>query len=147
VTDADFQTVLVLEGIGVPLYSTRFATQTLDPIGQAAVNTYRDVNGVLRSVAATQFRKYRSVITCTDMWPFAIGGTWPGQLVTVDCIAHLNYLTSSGSAEREVVSGSEREVGLFTFYRPRLEMMVLNFTSAEDENRKDAPWSMELEEV
>jgi hypothetical protein len=141
-------TVLVLQGIGVALYSTRFASQTLEPLGQAAATIYRDVNGVLRQATPqTGFQKYRSQISCSDLWPFAAGGIWPGLEVTVDCAAWLSYATEGGSPERTVVEGSEREVGTFTFYRPRLAMMVVAWKINENEAGAAATWSLDLEEV
>lgn len=140
-------TVLEFSGEGVPLYSSRFVTQTLEPIGQAGANTYRDVNGDLHAPANTAFQKYRSRISCTDMWPMALSGVWPGQVITVDCACFLGYKTAGGAPERTVVAGSSRVVGDHTFYRPQLTMMVLNFSTSEDERVKDAAWSMDLEEV
>jgi hypothetical protein len=140
-------TVLEFSGPGVPLYSSRFATQTLEPIGQAAANLYRDVNGDLHAPENEAFQKYRSRISCSDMWPMALDGIWPGQLITVDCACYLGYKTSGGSPSRSVVAGSSQVVGDHTFYRPQLSMMVISLSSSEDEIRKDAGWVMELEEI
>lgn len=140
-------TVLRLTGLGIVPYSTRAATQSLEPIGQAGASIYRDVNGVLRTVGGTSFQKYRSSISCTDMRPMALNGVWPGTLVTVDCIATLAFLTSGGSPVRPVVSGSSFTEGSWTFYRPQLAMMVLSFSLEEAEYEASISWSMELEEV
>ena len=141
------ETVLVFSGIGVPSCSCRGATQTLEPIGQADAGIFRTINGGLRNVADATFRKYRSVITCSDMLPLAIDGVWPGQLLDVDCISLLVYPTA-GSPDREVVEGSElvRADG-FTAYRPRLAMMVMGFALREDEYGAVSGWTMTLEEV
>jgi hypothetical protein len=139
-------TVLELTGMGVIPYSSREATQTLEPIQQAAANLYRDVNGVLRSAGGEQFQKYRSTISCSDQRPFANDGVWPGKLVTVKCIATLAYETG-GSPARTVVSGSSFTEGDWTFYRPELNMMVLSFGLQYDEYKAVVGWSMELEEV
>lgn len=140
-------TVLRLSGIGIVPYSTRKAKQTLDPIKQSQTGIYRDVNGVLRSVAATQFQKYSSSISCTDHRPFANDGVWPGKLVTVSCIVQLSYLTAGGSPARAVVAGSSFTEGAWTFYRPELDMRVLSFSVDVDEYDAEVSWSMELEEV
>ncbi len=140
-------TLLQLTGMGIVPYSTRAATQSLEPIAQAGASIYRDVNGVLRSVGGTQFQKYRSAISCKDMRPLAIDGVWPGKVLSVDCIQTLAYLTSGGSPARAVVPGSSFNEGDWTFYRPRLAMMVLSFSLEEDEYEAAVSWSMQLEEV
>ena len=141
-------TVLRITGLGVVPYSTRAATQSLEPIGQAAANIYRDVNGVLRSVGgATAFQKYRSTISGSDMRPIAVNGVWPGKLVTVQCIATLGFLTATELPARSVVPGSSFTEGDWTFYRPELAMMVLSWSLEEAEYEGAISWSMELEEV
>lgn len=140
-------TVLELTGMGVVPYSSRMATQTLEPIKQAGANVRRDVNGVSRSMGGSQFQKYRSTISCADQRPFASDGVWPGKTVTVGCIAELAYLTSGGSPARPVVSGSSYTEGAWTFYRPSLTMMVVGFSLQFDEYGAEVSWTMELEEV
>jgi hypothetical protein len=58
-------TVLVLHGIGIPEYSARGVTQTLQPI-EAAGSLRRTVNGTLKDLSFAQFRKYRSNIGCAS---------------------------------------------------------------------------------
>lgn len=141
-------TVLRITGLGVVPYSTRAATQSLEPIGQAAANIYRDVNGVLRTVGGTtSFQKYRSAISGSDMRPIAVNGVWPGKLVTVQCITTLAYLTDTEAPARAVVPGSSFVEGDWTFYRPQLAMMVLSYSLEEAEYEGAVSWSMELEEV
>ena len=141
-------TVLRITGLGIVPYSTRAATQSLEPIGQAGANIYRDVNGVLRTVGGTtSFQKYRSSISCKDMRPVAINGVWPGKLVTVQCIATLAYLTDTEVPARAVVPGSSCTEGDWTFYRPELSMMILSWSLEEAEYEGAISWSMELEEV
>lgn len=141
-------TVLELTGVGVVPYSTRAATQTLEPIQQAFANVYRDVNGTLRNAGGEQFQKYKSTISCTDQRPVALDGVWIGKVVTVSCVAHLSYPTSSGSMlQRSVVSGSSFEEGDWTFYRPQLTMMVTAFSTQTDEYGAEVSWTMSLEEV
>lgn len=139
-------TILVLAGVGIPLYSARGLTQSLDPIGAAAF-TARTINGELMDLSAAQFRKYKSTISGTDQRPPAVDGKWPGQIVTVDCVAELAYLTSSGSPARPVVSGSSHTEGAFTLYRPQLVMMILGFTMAKEEWAANVPWQIDLEEI
>lgn len=139
-------TLLILSGMGVPLYSARGLTQTLTPIAAAAVKR-RSINGVLYDVSRPQSRKYASKISCTDLRTPAIGGIWPGQTVTVQCVAELNYPVG-GSPERPVVSGSEYQDGDFIFYRPVLTMMIVEPPSVQiDEWNADVAWEIDLEEV
>lgn len=141
-------TVLQITGIGIAPYSTRAATQTLEPINSASAGIYRDVNGTLHNVGGTSFQKYRSTISCQDQLPAALDGVWPGKVVTVDCIQELAYEDASGaSGDRTAVSGSTRTVDGFVFYRPVLSMMVTGFSVQTDEWGADVSWRMDLEEV
>ena len=140
------ESVLSLSGIGVPPYSARGATQTLEPIDQAA-QLRRTVNGALVDLSRSEFRKYRSTISCSDQQPPAVDGLWPGQIVTVGCIAELSYLTSGGSPARMPVGGSVRTEGSYTFYRPSLSMRVVGFSQERDEFGAVVSWSLQLEEV
>jgi hypothetical protein len=139
------QTALVISVMGVPLYSARGLSQTLEPI-EAAASMRRSINGVLTDVAHEQFRKYKSKISCTDTRQPAFDGVWPGLTVVVDCIAYLSF-PSIGSPQRTVIPGSEFTEGDFTFYRPRLTMMVTANTAQTDEWAATVPWEIDLEEV
>ena len=135
---------LVITGIGLPPASIRGVTQTLRPI-DAASQSMRTVNGTLRDLSASAFRKYASTIACRDQVPPALSGVWPGALVTVECIAELVYETATGSPERPVVAS--RVDGDFTFYRPLLSMRVLGFSVDHDEWGAAVGWSMEFAEA
>lgn len=143
---ANKATILQLSTMGVPLFSARGLTQTLEPI-EAAGSMRRSINGLLVDLSVPELRKYRSVITGNDVDPPGFGTVWPGRQVTVDCISELGYLTVSGSAERTVVSGSQRAVGDFTYYRPQLVMRVVRYNTNTDEWGAVVSWSLELEEV
>ena len=138
--------ILTLSGIGVPSYSARGASQTLEPI-QASQQLRRTVNGELIDISRPEFRKYRSRVSCADQQPPAVDGVWPGQVVTVGCISELSYLTAGGSPARMPVSGSSRTEGAYTFYRPSLTMRVVSFSQDTDEYGAQVSWSLELEEV
>ena len=138
--------VLTLSGIGVPPYAARGASQTLEPI-QAAQQLRRTVNGALIDLSRPEFRKYRSTISCADQQPPAIDGVWPGQVLTVGCIAELSYKTSGGTPARSIVPGSPRNEGDYTLYRPSLTMRVVSFSQDTDEYGATVSWSLELEEV
>lgn len=147
-TDTD-TTVLAFSGASVPPYSARGLTQSLAPIDFAA-DMRRTINGNLKSLAPSQMQKYKSTISTgqfTDQQPPAVDGVWPGQIIAVDCISELCYLTSGGAPERAVVAGSSRVDGDFTFYRPVINFRVMTWTFTRDEYSDEVTWSMDLEEV
>ena len=138
--------VLTLSGIGVPPYSARGASQTLEPIGSSQ-QLRRTINGELIDISRAEFRKYRSTISCVDQQPPAIDGVWPGRVLTVGCISELSYLTAGGAPSRNIVAGSSRTEGDYTFYRPSLTMRVVSFSQDTDEYGAEVSWSLQLEEV
>ena len=140
------ETVLTLSGIGVPPYSARGLTQSLEPI-DGAVQLRRTVNGALADLSYEPFRKYKSTISGQDQEPPAVDGVWPGQLVEVGCIAELCFPTSEGGPARTAVAGSERVEGDFSFYRPVLTMRVAGFSVSRDEYGAAVSWQMQLEEA
>jgi hypothetical protein len=140
-------TLLNITPPGIPPYSARGLTQTLEPIA-ASSKLERTVNGGLINLSPIQMRKFRSKISCTDQNTPAIGGLWPGMVVTVDCVQELSFLTASpGLQERDAITGSVRIEGDFTFYRPRLTMMVIDFQTSIEEYGRAIPWSFDLEEI
>ena len=140
------ETLLTLSGIGVPPYSARGLTQSLEPI-DGAVQLRRTVNGALADLSYETFRKYKSTISGQDQEPPAIDGVWPGQLVEVGCIAELCFLTSAGGPVHTAVIGSARVEGDFSFYRPVLTMRVVGFSVSRDEYGATVSWQMQLEEA
>lgn len=139
-------TVLDLGTLYSSPYSMRGLRQTLEPI-QAAGQMRRTVNGQLVNVAHSQFKKYRSNISCTDQLPPGFDGFWQGDVITVKCMIELSYKTGVGSPGRTVVTGSSRTDGDFTFYRPELSMMIVNYSFSRDEYGAIVGWSLDLEEV
>ena len=140
-------TILVIQALGLPPYSTRGASQTLQPIS-AAASMRRTVNGSLVDLSVPELRKYRSTINCTDQQPPAVNGIWPGQSVVVDCISELAYEdVTDAAAERTAVPGSVYTEGGFVFYRPRLTMRVMDIRVSTDEYGAEVSWTVELEEI
>ena len=139
-------TMLVLSVGGVPLYSARDLEQSLEPIDQSAV-ARRTINGTLVDLSLDKFRKYQSSIRCTDVEAPALDGIFPGQMLTVDCVAELVYKTAGGAPSRTVVAGSARVVGSYTIYRPRLDMMVIGIEHRITEYDHEVRWELELEEL
>jgi hypothetical protein len=138
-------TLLAISGIYIPPYSSRGIRQTLSPIAAAAVMR-RTINGELKDVSDSAFRKYASSISCRDQQHPAINGVWPGQQVVVDCVCELAYHTATGSTDRTAVPSSSRVEGDFTFYRPRLTMRVNSFSIDTDEYGAQIGWTLDLEE-
>ncbi len=124
-------------------FAARGITQTLTAIDQATASR-RTINGVLVSVATSNFRKFSSELSCTDQ--AAPSWVWPGMILTVDCISTLSY-GPGGAPERDVVPGSTYTSGGHTFYRPRLTMMVLSYSNEQVEYDASVGWTMSLEEV
>lgn len=137
-------TDLVISGHGIPRYSARGLTQTLEVVGRAAALDYT-VNGTLVDLSAPQFRKFKSVISCTDVLPMALVALWPGVVVDVDCITPIAYLTIIGSPvpDRVVVkSWTEHD---YTYDLLRLTMMVAApWTQSTDEYAHQTQWQLEL---
>lgn len=140
-------TLLVLTGLGVPDFSARGLTQTLDAIDGAS-EFDRDVNGGLVDLTPAQFKKYRSTISCTDFQAPAFDGIPIGTEVTVSCTVELPYLTSGGSPSRTPVPGAPtRVVGAYTYYYPQLTMIVKSFSMQFDEYAHTYTWQLDLEEA
>jgi hypothetical protein len=139
-------TLLVISGPGMPTYAARGLTQTLDPV-DAAGAIARTVNGALINLSPSQMRKYKSTISNTDCDAPALDGIWPGMPLTVDCVPELGYLTAGGTPQRAVVPGSSRVSGAWTYFRPRLDMLVISYTSSTDEYGAAVAWQLDLEEI
>ena len=138
-------TLLVLTGIGIPEFSARGLREDRHSIG--AGNLRRTVNGESVDVTDPVFQKYRLTITSSDQEPPAFDGVWKGTEVTVDTLTPLAYVTAGGSPARPVVPGSSYVNGLFTAYRPRLVMLVVDLDVSREEWAAGTPWTLELEEV
>lgn len=140
-------TVLRMVGVGVPPYSARGLKQSIAHIEQAA-NLKRTVNGSLKDISFSGFRKYTTQISGTDQRPPNFDGSWPGKIVTIDCIAELSYTPDEGQTrQRPAVPGSERTEGAHNVYRPRLECRIVNFSQDHDEYEASIGWTLEAEEI
>ena len=129
-------------------YAARGLTQTFEVLtgGSGAAWLRRDVNGYLRSVVDTRFRKYKSTITCKDTMTPCLDDGWIGITCSVDCCFELSYPTGATPA-RPAVAGSQRIDGTVTFYRPVLLMMVTDIKTTFAEWQANYDWSIALEEV
>jgi hypothetical protein len=151
--DSMSSTVLTINGVGLPSAAARGIRQTLQPI-DGATSLRRTVNAELIDVSDSMFRKYRSTITGDDQVPPALDGVWPGMTVTVGCAVELvvegsGTTTSTTEPEygRPAVAGSVRHEGGYTYYRPELTMLVVDFNVDHDEWGAQTGWTLALEEV
>ena len=145
VLPAGADTVLTISGLGGFQYQARGLSQTLGLIKSA--EPARTINGRLRDITNPAFRKYASKITCTDINAPPLDGLFRGHVVTVECAAVLCYKTGNiGSPFRQEVSGSSWTLGDMTFYRPVLEMVVMDLSENFEEWKSDFQWDLSLEE-
>lgn len=124
---------------GVPAWSARGLKQTLEPVAQARVFE-RTVNGRLVDISPPQMLIYKSTISGDDQDPPALSMVMQGAVLTVDCLA-----TLAGPIDRDVVDGYTD--GDWTFWRPRLVMVVTSFSIERDEWGAQVRWQLELEEL
>lgn len=139
------ETLLTISGDGMPPTAVRGITQTLEPI-DAATNLRRTVNGALVDLSASQFKKYRSEISCSDISAPAFDAVEIGDTLTIGCVEELSYLTAGGSPSRPVVAGSSRVDGSYTFYRPELTVVVVGKSQSFDEWGAVEAWTLAVEE-
>lgn len=137
---------LIISGASFPEASVRGIVQTLEPIAESA-NITRDANGVAIDIGNPDFRKFESILSCTDQVPPELMALWPGVVATVTCVAELPFLTIGGAAIRPVY-GTPRVDLLHTYYRPILTMVVMEPWRIVN-NRWDAEvnWQLRMQEV
>ena len=133
---------------GVNPYSARGMSGTLAPIDLARGDSRlaRTVNGTLIDISAPQMRKYRLEVQVTDQAPPALDGLWVGMQVSVDCMVELAHRTGTVPS-RPGVPGSTRVEGDYTYYMPRLSMLVVECDTSRQEWEATGSWSLTLEEV
>lgn len=134
--------------LGLPPYSLRGITQSLQPISQAS-NLRRTANADLDDVSDPLFQKYRSTIRCTDQQSPGLDGVWPGRQLTMHCAVELSSEGSTGTTGlfRSAVPNSIREENGFTFYRPILIVRVLDYQKSLVEWAADLAWQLDVEEA
>jgi hypothetical protein len=130
----------------LPLYSARGLTQTLAPIDGSLFQA-RTVNAEMVDLSVSRFRKFKSVISATDVRPPTRDDVWPGKIVTVECAYILSYATSGGTPSRTAVGGSTVVEGAFTFYRPSITFMIGRTSGSFEEWEAGYSWRIEMEEV
>jgi hypothetical protein len=148
-TDLDIRFDLAAAPPSVNPYSARQLRGTLSPIDAArgSDKLRRTVNGGLIDISAPQLRKYRLEVGGNDVAPPALDGLWVGMQVNVDCHVEFAYLTAGGTPGRTPVPGSPRVDGNFTYYRPRLSMLIADLHLEREEWAAAVSWSLSLEEM
>lgn len=147
--ETEITSILTLVGVGLPKYSSRGLTQTLEPI-PAAMAFRRTVNGKLVNTAAPQFEKFHSIIQSQngDVDPPSFtNGKWPGQVIVVGCIAEIAVEPGGQPCRPQVDSNFRVDDDGTMYFHPQLTMTVTNFNIQKDEWGAITTWQLELEET
>lgn len=165
------ETVLKIDNISFPIGSARGITQTITPVDNGELR--RTVNGELVDITRAENRKYESTINCADMGIPTLGDIWRGKVISVECISNIRQSVSPASAtaalhrphvsdsvfgytqEGEKVTPQSVSLGVATFqknivrvdFRPKLSMMVMDWSSSDDEYEASSSWTLSLSEV
>lgn len=169
------ETVLVFGDIVLPKGSSRFLTQTIQPIDNGDVR--RTVNGNLRDLTRVENRKFETQISSTDQATPALAGVWKGSVHVVECVKKFRDNFSPAGAAitlirdpvvasvfgyvadpcEKIAPSSVGGVGNrdITFsedvdyveYRPILTLMILANSVNEDEAAAEEGWQIDAEEV
>jgi len=168
------ETNLKLGDINLPLGSSRFITQTLQPIDNGDLR--RTVNGNLRDLTRVENRKFESQISSTDQATPALANIFKGAIVLVECIKVLRdnvfpaataitltrdpvvssvigYTAACVKVEPDSIGGTgNRDITFlsnvdYVEYRPIINFMVLANSVNEDEGAAEEGWQIDLEEV
>lgn len=137
---------LAMTGIDLPPYALRTIKQTHEIIPQAQQQR-RTVNSILRNFARDEWQKIKSTITCTDQQDPGFTRLKLGTITTIDCVFWISYRTSAPGVEPRYPVVESYADGDYTFYRPRIVMMVINHRTEWDDNNAVSGWVMEVEEV
>ena len=135
-----------LESMQLTPYSARGLTQTYEVFNGGGSWLRRDVNGILRSIADTRFRKYKTTVSCKDGETPCLDNGWIGIICDVSCVFEFSFPVG-GFPARPVVAGSERTVGNVTYYRPMLTCMVEEIRAALPEYPALYDWQIDLQEI
>lgn len=82
----------------LPFASARGCTQRLECTTDPKL--YRTIQGRHISFQQEGYGKYVSILTCQDVCPAAFNGLWPGQSLTIECLAFL--MTAQGEKGEKV---------------------------------------------
>lgn len=168
------QTLLKLSIAGFPPLSARGCVQELKPIQQTHFT--RTLSGELISIGHQKSIKYQSKIHCEDKTSIATEGLIPGSILDVECVqrlwqrvacetprirtekkavpssiaildAHQNPLNFSVEDDGCITLNAPYDEEYYISYRPKLHMMVKDFSLKTDEWGMVSGWRLDLEEV
>lgn len=135
----------------------------------------KSLNGNLIYFENTQNRKYKSVISASDMNTPLLHNLWIGCVLSVKCIPNIWQIIPAQSSEIEIfrnfdpdsislidsdtqcynysISGSKilitqpQDRQLYLSYTPIMQMMVTNFETKMSEDFTSNKWTLYLQEV
>lgn len=164
---------IVLGISGLPQERAKKCVQELFPIANGEFK--KSINGNLLFVETSDRQKYRSVISCSDLFSPVIDKIWIGTQINVGCIQNLwqviypgetelnlirpavidsiNVIDRLGKEVQHLVSGNQvilkkpSDKKTFVSFRPWLTMMVTNFSMKTNEWAMECGWKLESEEI
>lgn len=165
--------VLTINGLGLPLFSARGCRQELVPIPNGHFR--KTVNGDLCFIKLSDRQRYKTIIKCKDVNVPAFGNFRIGSIVKIDCIQSIwqNIEAGTQSIEliRDFVDGSvlvinengqdvpfslngkkielksQNDSNLFVSFRPSLQMLITHFVAECNEWDLTHEWRLEAEEI
>ena len=167
------ETNLILGISGLPPESARNCVQELSPIANGEFK--KSVNGELMFIETSERRKYKSVISCSDVNTPIIDKLWIGSQINVGCIQNLWQVIFPGETkiklirpavarsvsalnnfgekipfkleDNELILYQESNEKIFVCFRPWLTMLITNFSLKTNEWDMEGGWKLELEEI
>ncbi len=164
---------IILGISGLPQERAKKCVQELFPIANGEFK--KSINGNLLFVETSNRQKYRSVISCSDLFSPVIDKIWIGTQINVGCIQNLWQVIYPGETETDLIrpavadsinvidhlgqnvshSISENKITLkkssnqkiFVSFRPWLTMVVTNFSMKTNEWAMECGWRLESEEI
>lgn len=164
---------IVLGIAGLPQERAKKCVQELFPIANGEFK--KSISGSLVFLETSNRQKYRSVISCSDLFFPIIDKLWIGTQINVGCIQNLWQVVYPGETEIELnrsaiassinvtdylgedvpfsVSGNRitlkksYDQKVFVSFRPWLTMIVTNFSMKTNEWAMECGWRLESEEI
>ncbi len=164
---------IILGISGLPQERAKKCVQELFPIANGEFK--KSINGNLLFIESSNRQKYRSVISCDDLFSPIIDKIWIGTQINVGCIQNLWQVIYPGETAvdliRPAVTGSINIVDhlgqnvshsisgdrvmlkkssdqkIFVSFRPWLTMVVTNFSMKTNEWAMECGWRLESEEI
>lgn len=164
---------IILGIAGLPQERAKKCVQELFPIANGEFK--KSISGNLIFLETSNRQKYRSVISCGDLFSPVIDKVWIGTQISVGCIQNLWQVIHPGKTELELirpavagsinvtndlgedvpfsVSGNQimlkrpNDKKIFVSFRPWLKMVVTNFSMKTNEWAMESGWRLESEEI